>query len=148
MTKTPIEVLMEAARLGLKLGTRPGDKLTFEPAERCPPDFVETLRAHKWHLLSMLSWPFVMVDSKAVGELLFFCKDEATKAALVEAGAEEWRIYTREELRILVEQNRIKPFTDAELQKLHEIKRSLGAQIVPEKLGDTKLFKKHDEHGT
>jgi hypothetical protein len=45
-----------------------------------------------------------------------------------------------------LEQNRIKPFTDAELRKIHEIKRSLGTRIVPEK-PNTKLFKNHDEHG-
>jgi len=51
------------------------------------------------------------------GETIFFCEDEDTKAALIEAGASEWSIYTRDELRILCEQNRIKPFTQAELRK-------------------------------
>lgn len=127
---TTIEVYQKAAHLGLSLCSEKENVLTVRPAEHCPPEFAETLRAHKWHLLSMLSWPFVMVKSKALGgELVFFCKDEATKAALVEAGAPASDIYTKEELRILVEQNRIQPFTDFELRKIHEIKRTFGARI-------------------
>jgi hypothetical protein len=62
--------------------------------------------------------------------VLFFCQDEATKAALIEAGADEWSIYTRAELQALCVQNGIKPFTQAELRKLQEIKRTLGARIA------------------
>jgi hypothetical protein len=56
--------------------------------------------------------------------------DEDTKAALVEAGAEPWGIYPRNELQVLVLQNRIKPLTQAELRKVHEIKRTFGARIA------------------
>jgi hypothetical protein len=42
------------------------------------------------------SWCF----SEALGETIFFCEDEATKEALVEAGAEPWGIYTRAELQV------------------------------------------------
>jgi hypothetical protein len=80
--------------------------------------------------LALLRLPFVLVDSKAVGELLFFVQDEATKEALVEAGAEPWSIYTRDELQVLMTQNRIKPFTQAELRKVHDIKRTFGARIA------------------
>jgi hypothetical protein len=127
---TTIEVYQKAAELGLSLCSEKKNILTVRPADCCPPDFVETLRAYKWHLLFILSLPFIMVKSKALGgELVFFCKDEATKAALVEAGAPASDIYTKEELRILVEQNRIQPFTDFELRKIHEIKRTFGARI-------------------
>jgi hypothetical protein len=71
-----------------------------------------------------------MVFSEALGETIFFCQDEATKEALVEAGAEPWSIYTKDELRILVAQNRIAPFSDAELRKVHQIKRTFGARIA------------------
>jgi len=90
----------------------------------------ERERAHKWHLLSSLQLPFVMVFSEALGETIFFCQDEATKEALIEAGASEWSIYTKAELRILVAQNRIKPLTQAELRKVHDIKRTFGARIA------------------
>ena len=56
--------------------------------------------------------------------------DEPTKTALVEAGAEPWSIYTRDELRILVAQNRVAPLSHAELRKVHEIKRTFGARIA------------------
>jgi hypothetical protein len=74
-----------------------------------------------------------MVRSQALaGEILFFCQDEATKAALVIAGAEPWNIYAREELRILCEQNRIAPLSVTELRKLHDIKRAFNAKVAPE----------------
>ena len=127
---TPIALLQKAADLGLKLGVELGDTLTVEPDVQCPPDFASTLKAHKWTLLPLLGLPFVMVFSEALGETIFFCQDEATKEALVEAGAEPWSIYTKDELRILVAQNRIAPFSDAELRKVHQIKRTFGARIA------------------
>jgi len=71
-----------------------------------------------------------MVFSEALGETVFFCEDERTKEALVEAGAEPWNIYTCNELRTLVLQNRIKHLTQAELRKVHNIKRTFGARIT------------------
>jgi len=110
MTLTPVEVLQKAADLGLTLGSEPPDTLTFEPAAKCPQDFVETLLTHKWHLLSMLTWPFVMVYSEVLKETVFFAENEDTKAALVEAGADPWSVYTKDELRVLVAQNGAEPF--------------------------------------
>ena len=49
---------------------------------------------HKVALLALLKLPFVMVSSQILGETILFCEDEATKGALVEAGAEPWSIYT------------------------------------------------------
>ena len=71
-----------------------------------------------------------MVYSQALGETVFFCEDEDTKASLVEAGASEWSIYTKAELRILVAQNRIAPLTDQELRTLHSIKGAFNARIT------------------
>jgi hypothetical protein len=87
------------------------------------------LRAHKPDLLSLLQLRFVMVDSKALEDCLFFCDSEDTRAALIEAGAEPWSVYTRAELSILVAQNRAKPFLQDELCKLHEIKRTFHGRI-------------------
>src|SRR5262245_23845381 len=102
--------------------------LEVEPHK--PP--VEREWPRKRHLLTMARWPFVMVYSKALGEIIVFCKDEDTKAALVEAGASPWSIYTKAELRQLVQQNRIAPLSQAELRKLHEIKRTFDARINTE----------------
>jgi hypothetical protein len=130
MILTPVQVLQEASELRLTLGFEPPDTLAVQPANRCPKDFVPVLKAHKPALLALLQLPFAMAYSEILGEAIFFCEDEDTKAALIEAGASEWSIYMRDELRILGEQNRIKPFTQAELRKLQEIKRTLGARIA------------------
>jgi hypothetical protein len=110
MTDTPIAILQKAADLGLKLGLKSPDKLTVESAKRWPRDFAETLQDYKPQLLSLLQLPFCMAYSETLGETLFFCEDEGTKAALVEAGADPWSIYTKDELRVLVANNRAKPF--------------------------------------
>jgi hypothetical protein len=125
-----VPLLVQAAELGLKLGIKDSRTLTVEPAERCPREFADALRAHKWHLLYLLSLPFVMVYSKALEETVFFCEDEDTKAALIEAGADEWSIYTKDELRVLVAQNRVAPLSDAELRKVHEIKRTFNGRFA------------------
>ena len=130
MTMTTIQVLQKACDISLKLGFESPDTLTVEPARLCLADSAEVLKAHKPTLLALLKLPFVMVFSQILSETIFFCEDEDTKAALIEAGASEWSIYTRDELRILCEQNRIKPFTQAELRKLQEIKGTLGARIA------------------
>jgi hypothetical protein len=129
MTLTTIDIFQQAAGRGLRLKAV-GNALHVNPARRCPPDFVLALRAHKPHLLSLLQLPFVMVDSKALGAPVFFCDDEDTKAALLEAGASPWSIYTKDELRTLSEQNRIAPLTTVELRKLDEIKRTFHARIA------------------
>jgi hypothetical protein len=126
---TPVDVLKAAAHLGLTLRIN-GDKLRVEPAERLSPDFAEVLRAHKPALLALLKLRMVMVDSEAVEARLFFCEDDAVKAALIEAGADEFSIYTRYELRILCEQNRVAPLSPAELRKVHEIKRTFCGRIT------------------
>src|SRR4029453_1655219 len=115
--KTPIQVLQKACDLSLKLGFEPPDTLTVEPARLCSAEFAEVLKAHKPALLALLKLPFVMVFSEILGETILFCEDEDTKGALVEAGASEWSIYTRDELQTLCEQNRVAPLSPAELRK-------------------------------
>jgi hypothetical protein len=128
-TQTPIEVLTEAVELGLKLSFKPPFTLVVDPAKRCPGDFVDTLSQHKPDLLALLQLPFCMVWSEALQDTIYFCEDEATKTALVEAGADEWCIYTKDELRVLVAHNRTEPFTPSELRKLHEAKRQFNASV-------------------
>jgi hypothetical protein len=126
---TPAGLIQQAADYGLKLGFEPPDTLTVEPGENCPPEFAPVLKTHKPALLSLLRLPFVMVYSETLEETVFFCEDEDTKAALVQAGAEEWSIYTKDELRVLVAQNRVAPLSIAELRKVHEIKRTFSGRI-------------------
>jgi hypothetical protein len=129
-TTTTIEVFQKAEELGLKLGFEPPDTLTVEPARLCSAEFAEVLKAHKPALLALLKLPFVMVESQIFQETLFFCEDEDTRGALVQAGASEWSIYTRDELQTLCVQNRVAPLTAAELRKVHEIKRMFSGRIT------------------
>jgi hypothetical protein len=105
-----ITLLKEADDYGLRLAFEPPNTLTVEPARLCPPEFANTLRAHKPQLLALLqtrglSW--IEVYSERVGETLIFCENDATRGALVEAGVSEWSVYTRDELRTLCVQNRV-----------------------------------------
>ena len=88
------------------------------------------VKAHKLDLLSLLQLPFVMAYSETLQETIFLCQDEDTKAALIEAGADSWSIYTRAELQVLAEYNRAKPFIPDELLRVHQAKRTLNARIV------------------
>jgi hypothetical protein len=112
------------------LGSEGRHTLTVEPARRCPRAFADTLKDHKWLVLDLLRLPFVMVFSEVLGETIFFCENEATKAALVAAGAEPACIYTREELRLLLQQHRRNRITAAELLRINGIRRVFSARVV------------------
>jgi TubC N-terminal docking domain len=130
---TAFDVLSESHQLGLTLRAKDNGKLGFKPERLCSPEFREKLRAHKPQLLALLQTKgltWTEVFSERIGETIFFCEDEDTKAALTEAGAEPWSIYTRAELRQLIQQNRIEPISSAELRKLHEIKRTFHGRIA------------------
>jgi hypothetical protein len=129
MTDTPIAVLQKADSLGLALSFSPPDTLDVKASGPWPKSFADTLRTYKPQLLDLLRLPFVMVFSQILEETVFFCADEPTKAALVAAGAEEWNIYTKDELWTLSEQNRVAPLSPAELRKVHEIKRTFSGRI-------------------
>ena len=126
---TPIALLQEAVEHRLKLGIEPGNRLTVEPASACPSHMANKLRAHKLRLLMLLQLPFVIVYSEALGATIFFCKDADTRGCLVEAGAEPASIYTREELRLLVEHHRQTPITAADLLRMHDARRLFNAQV-------------------
>jgi hypothetical protein len=128
--QTPIEVFAEATKRGLKLSFEPPFTLVVNPRNRCRSNFVDTLSQHKPQLLALLELPFLMVYLEALEETVFFAEDGATKAALVEAGADEWSIYTKDELRALVAQNRATPFLPGELCTLHEGKRTFRGRIA------------------
>ena len=130
MTDTPIAILQGAADLDLTLNFTPPDTLDVKTSGPWPKSFADTLRTHKEQLLGLLRLPFVMVFSQILEETVFFCADEPTRAALIEAGAEQWSVYTKDELRVLVAQNRVAPLTATELRKVHEIKRTFHGRIT------------------
>jgi hypothetical protein len=129
-TTTTIEVFQKAAELGIKLGVEPPDTLTVEPARLCSAEFAEVLKAHKPALLALLKLPFVMVFSQILGETLLFCEDEDTKGVLVEAGADLTSVYTRADLRVLIEQHRRAPITAAELLRIHRARRAFNGRLT------------------
>jgi len=126
---TTISLLQQGAGYGLKLAFELPNTLTVEPARLCTPEFAATLKAHKPALLALLRLPFVMAYSKTLDETIFLCEDEDTKAALEEAGAEPFSIYTRDELAILIEHNRARPFIPSELCKLHETRKTFHGRL-------------------
>jgi hypothetical protein len=130
MTDTPIAILQKAADLGLTLSFTPPDTLDVKASGPWPKSFAETVRTDKAQLLGLLQLPFVMVDSEILDETIFFCADDDTRTALIEAGADQFSIYTRDELRVLVEQNRVAPLSATELRKVHEIKRTFSGSIT------------------
>lgn len=93
-------------------------------------EFAITLKAHKPQLLSLLRLPLRMAYSATLQETIFFAENEGTKAALVEARADEWSIYTRDELRVLIAHNRVKPSLPEELCSLHKLKRTFHSRIA------------------
>ena len=128
---TTLEVISEARERGLVLTPR-GDQLGARPNRLLTPDFAHKLCEFKPALLPLLQTKgitWIEVYSERLGETIFFCEDEPTKEALVEAGAEEWRIYTRDELRFLVAQNRVAPLSERDLKKAHTLKRTFNARI-------------------
>jgi hypothetical protein len=129
MTDTPIAILQKAKDLGLELSFNPPNTLNVNAAKRWPKDFAETLRDYKPQLLPILRLPYVLVYSRTLEQNVFFCENEATKDALVAAGADEWSIWTKDELRVLISQNRIKPFSKEELYKVHTLKRTFHGRI-------------------
>ena len=129
---TALEVLSEARERGLILSVR-GDGLVARPNRLLSPDFSAKLREFKPALLPLLQTKgitWIEVHSERLGEELLFCDDEDTKELLIEAGAEPWSVYTKDELSILVAQNRIAPLSEDDLKKGHTFKRTFGARIA------------------
>jgi hypothetical protein len=129
---TTLEVLCEARDRGLSLSAR-GDGLAARPNRLLFPDFAHKLCEFKPALLPLLQTrgeTWIEVYSKRLGETIFFCQDEATKENLIEAGADPLSIYTRDELQILVAQNRIAPLSEDDLKKVHTLKRTFKARIA------------------
>ena len=95
-----------------------GDKLRALLPSDCAPELKDAIRQHKPALLDLLQLTFLIVQSDALSSIVFFVPDDPTKESLVAAGAEPGGIYTKEELRSLV-QRRITP---EELRLLHAAK--------------------------
>ena len=123
--KTPVEVLLTVARIGGRLSVI-GDKLRMLLPSDCASELKDAIRLHKPALIDLLQLTFLIVRSDLLNSIVFFVPDEPTKELLVSAGAEPGSIYTREELRPLV-QCRI---TAEELRLLHAAKLGFNGKIA------------------
>src|SRR5438552_9466602 len=86
---TAFDVLSESHQRGVTVWAKDNGKLGFKPERLCSPELREKLSAHKPQLLALLQTKgitWIEVFSERIGETIFFCEDEETKAALVEAG--------------------------------------------------------------
>jgi hypothetical protein len=129
---TTWEVISEARQRGLSLRPR-GDRVGAGPNRLLSPDFKNKLHEFKPALLPLLRTKGVTwteVYSERLGDTIFFCQGEDTKEILIEAGAEPWSIYTRDELQILVAQNRVAPLSEDDLKKVHTLKRTFNASTA------------------
>jgi hypothetical protein len=129
---TILEVLSQAQQRGLVLTPR-ANGVGARPNRLLTPDFARMLQEFKPALLPLLqtkSSTWIELYSERLNETVFFCADEEAREALIAAGADEWLIYTKAELAILVKKNRVAPFTRDELRKVHEIKRTFNARIA------------------
>ena len=107
-----------------------GDQLRALLPRDCPDEVRAGLRRHKPQLLVLLRHRFLVVCSAVLNETVYFAANEQTKATLAAAGAEPGCIYTREELRELVELNERKPISVADLLRIHETKRIFQGRIA------------------
>ena len=130
---TAFDVLSESHQRGVTVWAKDNGKLGFKPERLCSPELREKLSAHKPQLLALLQTKgitWIEVFSERIDETIFFCEDDDTRGALIKAGASAWSIYTKAEIRQLVQQNRIAPLSSAELRKVHEIHKIFHARIT------------------
>jgi hypothetical protein len=128
------DMLLAVTALGGRLQPA-GDQLCGLLPIDCPAELKNGIRQHKPELLALLQSEFLIIRSAALNETIFFAADEETKRALVDAGAEPGCVYTREELRLLIDQPRHEPITAAELLRLHTAKRIFNRRISPKPKG-------------
>jgi hypothetical protein len=121
--KTPVEVFLAVADSGGKLGID-GDRLRMLLPEDCPLELKAAIRQHKPALLELLRLDFLVVDSDALKTTVIWTPDEATKEALIAAGAKPGSIYAAPELEQLVH-GRI---TVDELRAIHAAKQGFDGK--------------------
>ncbi len=122
---TPIEVLLSVVAIDGRLGLA-GDKLRMLLPADCTPDLKDEIRRHKPALLELLRLTFLIVRSNALDTIVLFAPNEATKASLAAAGAEDGSIYTAAELEILVHRG----ITVDELQVIHAAKQRFNGTVI------------------
>jgi hypothetical protein len=124
--KSPIQVLIAVADMGGKLGICEGDALWARLKRNCPPALKDSIQRHKPALIELLRLNFLVVRSDALNATLIWAPDEATKQALLAAGAEASSIYTATELAHLVNRK----VTSGELPAIHAAKQRFHGRLT------------------
>jgi hypothetical protein len=123
---TPVDALLSVAAIGGQLGII-GDELRMLLPADCSPELKAAIRANKPGLMQLLRLNFLVVRSDGLGTTLLWVPDEATKTALVAAGADPGIIYTAGELDRLVG-GRV---SVRELSMIHAAKKKFAGRIMP-----------------
>jgi len=102
-----------------------GDKVRVRLPLDCSLELKDAIRRQKIGLLRLLNSAFLIVESRVLNEIVFFVPDEATKQLLIVSGARRGKIYTRNELQVLVER---RP-SPKELRLIHEAKQRFTGTV-------------------
>jgi hypothetical protein len=120
-----VEILLSVLRVGGRLGIV-GDKLRMLLPPNCPPELKDAIRQQKAALLQLLRLTFLIVRSDALNAMRFWTPDEATKQALISAGADAGSIYTASELARLGNRR----VTVRELAMIHAAKHRFHGRLT------------------
>ena len=123
--KSPIEVLLNVVGLSGRLRIVDGQLRMLLPAD-CRQELKDNIREHKPDLLDLMRLTFLVVHSGTLNSIVFFVPDDVTKESLVAAGAEPGSIYTKAELRSLVQQRT----TADELRLIHAAKQRFNGKVA------------------
>lgn len=125
--KSAIETMLAVLNVGGRFAPADGDKLRVGLPADCPVELKDAIRANKGGLLALLAGPpFVVVRSEiSQPDLLLWVATDRDRDFLISLGAPAGAIYTREELRAIVQRN---PDADS-LTVLHRCKQTFGGRI-------------------
>ncbi len=124
--RTPVETLLAVADIGGKLGIAEGERLRMLLPPDCPAGLKDAIRHHKGAMLGLLRLNFLVVRSDALDATVLWAPDQATKDALLAAGADAGRIYTPDELRQVVSRR----VTVEQLRLIHAAKLRFKGKLA------------------
>jgi len=124
---TPVSTFLAVLETGGRFAPADGDKLRVMLPADCSADLKDAIRAHKDGLLALLAGPpFIVVRSDVTQpDLLLWVATDRDRDFLISLGAPAGAVYTRDELRAIVNRN---PDADT-MTLLHRTKRTFGGRV-------------------